>query len=91
MAVDSWKKIRGLEKDLKEIYSSHEEYLLTRECVDDFIECFSGELQQNYLKDKPFSMPFGSGYQHIYKNVNIRYPEKRLEEFLGHKVERNNR
>lgn len=88
MALDSWKKIKGYEKDIKDIYSGHGQNPITMDYVDAYIECFSGEFQQNYVKDKPFSMPLGHGYQHIYKTVNIQYSDKRLEEFLGHKVER---
>ena len=89
MALNSWKKIKRLEKDIKDIYSSHGQNPITMEFVDAYIECFSGEFQQNYVKDKPFSRePLGRGYQHIYKTVNILYSDKRLEEFLGHKVER---
>ncbi len=88
MALDSWKKIKRLEKDIKDIYSSHGQIPITMDYVDAYIECFSGEIQKTYLQDKPFSTPLGSGYQHIYKTVNIQYTDKRLEEFLGHKVER---
>lgn len=90
MALDSWRKIKRLEKDIKDIYSGHGQIPITMDYVDAYIECFSGEIQQNYLKDKPFSTPLGRGYQHIYKTVNIQYSDKRLEEFLGHKVERAN-
>ncbi len=89
MALDSWKKIKRLEQDIKDIFSSHGQNPITMDFVDAYIECFSGEFQQNYLKDKPFSRGhLGHGYQHIYKTVNIQYSDKRLEEFLGHKVQR---
>lgn len=89
MALDSWKKIKRLENDIKDIYSAHGMLPITIDYVDAYIECFSGEFQQNYLMDKPFDRgPLGRGYQHIYKTVNIQYSDKRLEEFLGHKVER---
>ncbi len=91
MALNSWERIKRLERDIIDIYSSHGQNPITMEYVDAYIECFSGEFQQNYLKDKPFSIPFlGCGYQHIYKTVNIQYSDKRLEEFLGYKVERAN-
>ncbi|WP_312524390.1 MBL fold metallo-hydrolase [Anaerospora sp.] len=89
MALDSWKKIKRLEQDIDDIFSSHGQNPITMDYVDAYIECFSGEFQQNYVKDKPFSRGhLGHGYQHIYKTVNIQYSDKRLEEFLGHKVER---
>ncbi|MDF2929910.1 MAG: hypothetical protein K0Q75_2148, partial [Anaerospora sp.] len=67
----------------------HGQNPITMDYVDAYIECFSGEFQQNYVKDKPFFRGhLGHGYQHIYKTVNIQYSDKRLEEFLGHKVER---
>lgn len=56
MALDSWKKIKRLEQDIKDIFSSHGQNPITMDFVDAYIECFSGEFQQNYLKDKPFSL-----------------------------------
>lgn len=88
LAVSSWKKIKDMEKEFDLIYSAHGQVPVDIRNVDDLLECFRGELEQNYINDSPFSSFIGNGYQHLYKSVNLIYSDARLGEFLGREITR---
>jgi|GEM_PF-1208830 len=81
-------KIKALENDIDWIYSAHGTVPIPMTIIDELIECFEGELVENYLNDSVFESFIGKGYQHIYKHVNLIYSDERWGEYLNKRINR---
>ena len=85
--LNSLKHLKERESEFSMMYPAHAKTPIDKKCLDELIECFEYELEENYKKDLPFHSYRGEGWQHFYKSVNLIYSDERLEEFLGHPIE----
>lgn len=86
--LNSLKQLKKRENEISTIFPAHAQTPIEKRCLDELIECLEYELAQNYKNDSPFHSYRGDGWQHFYKSVNLIYSDERLEEFLGHPIER---
>jgi glyoxylase-like metal-dependent hydrolase (beta-lactamase superfamily II) len=90
MALASYRKLLSLVKagTVERLYPAHGPTPVDSSILDELVECFEGELKQNYRNDTPFYSAIGNGWQHFYKHVNLIYSDERLSAFLGVQIER---
>lgn len=88
MTLKSLKKLYKEKDAIKELYPAHDDFPCGIELLENMIECFEKELPLNYMNDVPFYHSMGTGYQHIYKTVNLIYSDERLSEYLGKEIKR---
>lgn len=88
MTLKSLKKLYKEKDTIKELYPAHDDFPCGIELLENMIECFEKELPLNYMNDVPFYHSMGTGYQHIYKTVNLIYSDERLSEYLGNEIKR---
>ncbi len=89
--LNSLKGLKNREDEIRTIYPAHAKTPIDKVCLDELIECLESELEHNYLHDQPFHSYKGDGWQHFYKSVDLIYSDERLEEYLGHPVDRKKR
>ncbi len=94
IALHSYRRMQQMAQrgEVTEIYSAHDVTPTDTKILDEFVECFSGELARNYRNDTPFYTTFapfcGPSWRHRYGHVDLVYNDARLEEFLGYPIER---
>lgn len=87
-AVQSMKKLVDREAQITTVFSAHGKVPIDMTYARDLLECLSRELPRTYRQDTPFHSFMGDGWQHFYKTVNLIYSDARLEQYLGHPVQR---
>lgn len=87
-AIHSMKKLLAREAEITTVLSAHGKVPIDMSYARDLLECLSEELPRTYGQDKPFHSFMGDGWQHFYKTVNLIYSDARLQEYLGHPVQR---
>ena len=89
MALSSLKRLLAWRDQIKEVYPAHDRMPIGMEAVEDEIVCIEQDLPAHYAEDERFDSFIGqSGYRHIYRSCELIYSDARLEEYLGHPVER---
>lgn len=94
VALNSYRRMQQMAHrgEIEQIFSAHDVTPTNTDILDELVECFTGELAQNYRLDEPFHTAFapfnGQSWRHRYKHVDLVYNDIRLKEFLGHAIER---
>lgn len=87
-AIQSMRKLLDRQAQITTVLSAHGKVPIDMTYARDLLECLSQELPRTYWQDAPFHSFMGEGWQHFYKTVNLIYSDARLEQYLGHPVQR---